>query len=257
MRKGDTGIAVRDLQRLLGIEQDGWYGDETEAAVKRFQQSLGLVADGIAGDKTITALRTGKTNPLLIGQAEIDGAATTLEVDSPSVMAVHEVESLGHGFLDDGRPKILFERHVMYQRLKAAGKDADALAAKYPNVVHPLRGGYAGTASEHFRLSTAMSIDPACALESASWGLYQIMGYHWKDLGYESIYDFTEDMALSEHAQLEAFVRFIIFNQPIHEALKAKKWANFAKLYNGPAYRENLYDVKLARAYERHTGVSA
>ena len=35
------------------------------------------------------------------------------------------------------------------------------------------------------------------------------------------------------------------------KALQSRKWADFARLYNGPAYKENLYDVKLARAYEQ------
>lgn len=254
MRNGDTGAVVRDLQKLLGIESDGWYGEKTEAAVRSFQQSVGLIVDGVAGAKTLTALRTGKVDPLLLGHADIKVAANKLEVDCASVQAVHEVESRGHGFLPDGRPVILFERHVMYRRLQAAGQDADALAAKYPNIVNPLRGGYSGGAAEHFRLATAMGIDPQYALESASWGLYQIMGYHWQDLGYQSAGDFHEAMSLSEPAHLDAFVRFILVNPPIHKALKSKKWAEFARLYNGPAYRENLYDAKLARAYERHSG---
>ncbi|WP_328515044.1 N-acetylmuramidase domain-containing protein [Ralstonia pseudosolanacearum] len=32
--------------------------------------------------------------------------------------AVNEVESRGSGFLPDGRPVILFERHVMYRQLQ-------------------------------------------------------------------------------------------------------------------------------------------
>ena len=28
-----------------------------------------------------------------------------------------------------------------------------------------------------------------------------------------------------------------------------KKWANFAKGYNGPAYADNAYDVKMETAY--------
>ncbi|MCR8935678.1 N-acetylmuramidase domain-containing protein [Pseudomonas sp. A4] len=38
----------------------------------------------------------------------------------------------------------------------------------------------------------------------------------------------------------------------LHKALKGRKWAEFAKLYNGPDYQRNLYDIKLQRAYERH-----
>ena len=59
-------------------------------------------------------------------------------------------------------------------------------------------------------------------------------------------------MSESEGQQLQAFVRFILADSVLHNALKARKWAKVAELYNGPAYKRNLYDIKLARAYERH-----
>jgi hypothetical protein len=34
-------------------------------------------------------------------------------------------------------------------------------------------------------------------------------------------------------------------------ALQAKNWAEFAKRYNGPAYAQNRYDEKLAKAYAK------
>ena len=58
-------------------------------------------------------------------------------------------------------------------------------------------------------------------------------------------------------AQLDAFVTFIASDATLHKALKARKWAEFAKLYNGPAYKENLYDAKLAQAYERFERLAA
>ena len=36
------------------------------------------------------------------------------------------------------------------------------------------------------------------------------------------------------------------------KALKAKDWAGFAKMYNGPNYQINDYDTKLAAAYRRY-----
>lgn len=252
MRKGETGAAVRDLQQRLGIEVDGWYGDSTEAAVREFQELHGLIADGIAGDKTLATLLAGKADPRLLKQADIAAAAAALEVDIGCILAVNEVESVGHGFLPDGRPKILFERHVMYRQLKGDDYDADGLAAKYPNLVNQARGGYAGGSAEHARFRTACGIDQVCAIESASWGLFQIMGYHWPTLGYPSAEEFMACMQRSEAEQLDAFVRFVKADPVLHKALKSRKWAEFAKLYNGPAYKENSYDAKLAAAFARH-----
>lgn len=253
MRKGDTGAEVRELQKRLGIEPDGWYGDETESAVRKFQEQHGLVADGIAGDKTLATLRAGKADPRLLKHADIAAAADALDVDIGCILAVNEVESVGHGFLPDGRPKILFERHVMYKRLKGDDYDADGLAAQYPNLINQARGGYAGGSAEHGRFRTACGIDQTCAIESASWGLFQIMGYHWQTLGYASAEEFMNAMQRSEAGQLDAFVRFVKADPALHKALKSRKWAEFAKLYNGPAYKENSYDAKLAAAFTRHS----
>jgi len=259
--KGDTGADVRELQARLisagySVDRDGWFGDNTEAAVREFQRRVGLVADGIAGPKTLSSLGVGKSHPWMLGQTDVDAAAEMLGVPVAAVMAVNEVESLGEGFLN-GNPIVLFERHVMHRRLNDAGKDAAALAARYPDLVNPKRGGYKGGAQEWYRLNLARQIDPAIANESASWGAFQIMGYHWSALGYESIDDFVSAMSRNEAAQLDAFVRFILADDGLHKALKGRKWADFAKGYNGPAYKANLYDAKLQRAYERHAAAQA
>lgn len=258
----DTGAEVRQLQDRLKatgfeVETDGWYGPKTEQAVRAFQQRNGLVADGIAGPKTLAAIAGGQTNPLHLTQADIARAAEALEVDQAAILAINEVEANGHGFMADGRPVILFERHIMYQRLKAAGKDADALAAKYPELVNPKRGGYRGGAQEWYRLDLARQIDRDAANESASWGKFQIMGFHWQPCGFGSVGEFVEAMCQSEGRHLDAFVGFVKASPPLHKALKACKWADVARLYNGPAYKENNYDAKLASAYKRHAGAMA
>lgn len=257
MRHGDLGSAVAALQRQLNaagfkIDANGIYDDATEAAVGKFQKRAGLIADGIAGAKTLSALTGGARNPRLLSEADLVQAADRLGVPLAAIKAVNQVESRGRGFLDDGRrPVILYERHVMFQRLEAIGLDAPALAGKYPNLVSAQRGGYAGGASEYARLLSARTIDSGCALESCSWGQFQIMGYHWQALGYAGIDAFVTAMVTNEAAQLDAFVRFIEADPALLKALKSRKWADFARGYNGPAYKANLYDVKLARAFDR------
>ncbi len=257
LRRGDVGAGVRELQRLLNargasLELTAEFDAATLAAVQSAQARYGLVMDGAAGPKTLAALQRDEKRPEHLTAADLQRAADKLGVPLAVVRAVNEVESRGAGFLPDGRPVILFERHIMYRQLREAGHDADALARKYPNLVNPQRGGYVGGAGEYSRLAQAGAIDEPCALSSASWGAFQVMGYHWYRLHYLSMEAFVVCMRSSEGAQLDAFVRFVLADPAVHKALKARKWSTFASLYNGPAYKENLYDVKLARAFARY-----
>jgi peptidoglycan hydrolase-like protein with peptidoglycan-binding domain len=49
---GSNGDKVKDIQKLVGVEQDGVYGPKTEQAVKVWQYKLGVNADGVWGPQT-------------------------------------------------------------------------------------------------------------------------------------------------------------------------------------------------------------
>lgn len=259
---GSKGHAVRDLQAALnrsGAELyiDGDFGPVTEAAVIEFQRRVGLVVDGIVGNKTQQAL-AGTDCHCLLKESDLIAAAERLDVELATIKAVNEVESRGSGFVAPGQPAILFERHIMRRRLLLIEGEDDPngrvaqLEREYPALVNSRPGGYAGGLAEYPRLARAKMLEHDAAIESASWGLFQIMGFHWSVLGYESALDYEQAMRVSEANQLDAFVRFIEADPALHKALKGRKWAAFARIYNGPGYARNLYDVKLARAYERH-----
>lgn len=258
LKQGSRSLAVLTLQKKLNtvigakLYVDGDYGPGTARAVRTYQLRIGLVADGIAGTKTLAALNNEDTSKML-SQSDIERAAKDLGADVEAVMAVNLVESVGSGFLDH-RPAILFERHVFVRRLLDHGVDQagiDQLIATLPNIVNTRPGGYAGGTAEYQKLSTAQRIHHAAALESCSWGAFQIMGYHWQTMGYDSVAQFVGRVHISEGEHLDAFVRFIKADPALHKALKAKSWKQFARLYNGPAYAQNLYDVKMARAYSQ------
>lgn len=255
IHEGAHGPSVTQLQNQLvahgaKLTVDGIFGEQTDRALRAYQQAQGLVADGILGPKTAAAL-SGQPLPRTLSQADLANAADQLDVDLAAVMAVNEVESSGHGFI--GRlPVILFERHIMYRQLKQRKLGAAALARQYPRLVNTQPGGYIGGTAEHQRLNAARRIDDTSALSSASWGLFQIMGFHAKRLGYKSVQAFAQQMRESEAEQLGAFVAFIQADESLHQALADHQWADFAHGYNGPAYARNDYDHKLAAAWRRH-----
>lgn len=182
-------------------------------------------------------------------------AAKLLGVEEAAVKAVASVESQGHGFIKDATganvPKILFERHIMFRRLRdfTPIKSKD-MAVKYPDIVNESPGGYKGGLVEWERLDRAIKIDRVSALESASWGSFQILGLHWKALGFNSVQEFV-NKAYTEEGQLDLFVRFVKASPNVLRALKAKDWVGVARAYNGPGYAANKYDIKMKEAYER------
>jgi hypothetical protein len=256
LRAGSTGAAVTVLQQRLvragyPTTVDGWYGPATEAAVRAYQAVRGLLVDGVAGARTQDALQFATLDARHLRQVDIATAAASLDCDPAAVQAVIEVESPRGGFLADGRVVILFERHVFWRQLVAAGIDPAELDAP-ASILSQQRGGYVGGEAEYVRLATASHIHRAAAYESCSWGRFQLMGYHAPALGYASAEAMAITFTTGEAEQLAAFVRFVQADADLHKALRNRKWAAFAKIYNGPAYADNLYDTKLARAYARH-----
>jgi len=183
---------------------------------------------------------TGDPTPLR--DADYEKAAKDLGCTVAAVRAVAQVESAGDGFLRDGRPKILFERHIFHAR--TGGK----FSAAHSNVSWPKRGGYLGGAREYDRLKEAIALDRKAALESASWGKFQVMGFNFATCSQPDVEAFVKAMVSGEPGQLAGFVAFIKKNK-LDDELVRRDWAGFARGYNGSAYAENKYDHKMADAY--------
>lgn len=182
---------------------------------------------------------------------QITEAAKAINVPTAALQAVMKVEAKGSGFNSDGTPVVLFERHVFRQRLIANAKAslADKVMRERPDLCAKTSGGYGLYSAQHGRLNAACQYDRASALESASWGLGQVMGYHWKALGYASLQAFINAMYKDEASQLDAMCRFIRANG-LDKYLRNQDWKNFALSYNGKEYAKNNYDIKLANAYK-------
>lgn len=260
LKNGSRGEQVAALQRQLkslgyDLKDDGVFGDTTERYVKEVQRKFKLKDDGIVGDKTWAVFNTPNVTLRSLTEDDFKWAAEFLADDVPSIKAVREVEAPQGGFLQDGRVTILYERHVMYRQLTANGINPDPYVTKYPDIVNKKTGGYLGKTAEYKRLDRAKTIHEVSALESCSWGAYQIMGYHWKLLGFKDVYEFLAKMESSERGQLECFVRFIKANPVLLKAIRQDDWTTFARYYNGSNYRANKYDDKLKAAFNKHGGL--
>jgi hypothetical protein len=185
---------------------------------------------------------------------QIKDLANKHGIEYAGLKAVVEVEASGKGFIGDV-PKILYEPHIMHRLLTKKNYITirNNLMEAHPNLCYPRWGTYKYGAEsiQHKRLEIASQFNRDTALESCSWGLGQVMGFHWKSLGYESLQAFINDMYESEAKQLEAMIRFIKVNGLLL-ALKNKDWVKFARGYNGSGYAKNKYHIKLANAYAKY-----
>jgi hypothetical protein len=188
---------------------------------------------------------------------QINKFAEKYELEVPAVRAVIEIEASGKGFLKDGRPKILFEGHVFWRQLKAYKVNPAKLAAHHPSIVYQnwTRQHYLTGTLEYRRLNEARAIHDSAALESASWGLFQIMGYHAYKMGFKTVQEFVRTQRKSEEEHLNAFGLYIGEISPeCLKALKSHDWAGFARHYNGIQYAKNQYHIKLEKAYNKYKG---
>src|SRR6266404_5494739 len=109
---------------------------------------------------------------LALSQLGIDNATRPIGVSPAELWTVLQVETSGCGFLPDRRPVILFERHIFHRLTGGLFDDGD--------ISDPTPGGYGATGSHQLdRLAQAIALDRNAALQSASWGIGQIMGQNY------------------------------------------------------------------------------
>lgn len=177
-----------------------------------------------------------------------DGLATVasnLGVHAPEVWTVLAVETSGCGYLPNRRPQILFERHIFHRLTNGQYDDGD--------ISDPSPGGYGPMgAPQYDRLARAIAKDRNAALQSASWGIGQIMGMNYANAGFQNAEEMVAAMSDSEDQQFTAVGSFLS-STGLGASLRAHDWASFARGYNGPNYAINRYDIRLNGEYQKYS----
>jgi N-acetylmuramidase/Putative peptidoglycan binding domain len=184
---------------------------------------------------------------------EITEAAKAANIDPAALLSVVEVESAGKFFArvkGKDEPLIRFECHYFDRRLDGEAREK----ARAAGLSSPLAGKVPNPRGQEERwalLDRACGFSRPAALESVSWGIGQIMGAHWKALGFGSVEEMVDLARTGASGQIRLLILFLEKNGLI-PLLNGREWAAFARRYNGPAYRRYAYDTKLAIAYARH-----
>lgn len=181
-----------------------------------------------------------------ITEEEIRAIAETSGYDYAAVKAVIMVEGSGNGF-DPATGKILIQFEPAWYR-KLDEKDGFSGHGVWEeNKVEKQSG-------EWKAFNDAFSKDADAAMQATSWGMMQVMGFHWKTLGFDSVGAMVDFAKESEANQVKLGVLLINKSAKLSTALKNKDWKTFAYYYNGPKYAMNKYDTRLQKEYEEALG---
>lgn len=208
-------------------------------------------------------------------EAQIRELAKINGYEYAALRAVIEVESNGNGFGEDGRLVIQFEPHKFSLHLRRKniphilkkkslngktyyiiqGQDITVVGggpSSYEISVNAwqILNGVEGQTSEYKAFSRAFKFEPDSAMMAASIGLMQVLGEHYKSLGFKTVGEMWDFARVSEHNQVIIAIRFIKQNKKLDLALKSKDWETFAYYYNGSAYKKFNYHTRMAACYK-------
>ena len=237
----------------------GNYDVYMQEQITLFQISMNIEVTGVIDELTWSKLFTrvakaiSNLDDMLLKDDFITKRALENDLSPAAVKAVVKVESRGRGFTRDKRPLILFEGHIFWKELKKIGLNPEALIFGNKDIIYRRPNYRYYNRAQYPRLEKAKDIDVDAALKSASYGMFQVMGFNYALCGLNNVRDFVEFINESEENQLEVFFNYIKNRRGCFEALQSKNWARFAKLYNGPAYKANQYDSKLRKQYNAST----
>ncbi len=192
-----------------------------------------------------------------IDDIDLPRIGAAIGVGEDELHAFIDTETSGSGFDSQGRPKILFEPHKFFANL---GPGAERNIAVKAGIAYPRWGEKPYPHDSYPRLFEAMKINAVAALKSASWGMGQVMGSNYADLGYATVQDMVNDCCEDEENHVEQMVGFIKANDIDDDlrtlaALKRPTapadCVGIVRVYNGPGYAKNAYHVKFAAAHNK------
>lgn len=188
-------------------------------------------------------------------------------IDPAFLKAFIEVESGGKGFDSNGKILIQFEP-TWFKKL--ASIELNNFQSTSPDKRNPdlvnkwnliINNKISVQSKEWEAFNAAFSINSKAAMESTSIGLGQIMGLHWKRLGYVSVDEMWDCAKSGLECQIEQIVKFLITDKRMLEALKKLDFHLIATYYNGAGYKKlaesvgrEPYNISLEKAYKKYKG---
>lgn len=172
-----------------------------------------------------------------------------LPISKAALLAFIEVETGGEGF-DKKTGKILIQFEPSWFRKKVPYAPSGAWSVNKVDV----------QSKEWIAFNNAFKINPNAAMESTSIGLGQIMGFHYKTLGFNTVGEMWDDAKAGLKNQVMQILGFIKSNPKLLKAIQELDWHHCAVYYNGAGYMNiakkygrTPYNIALANAYKKYS----
>ena len=156
-------------------------------------------------------------------------------------------ETGGKGF-DDKTGKILIQFEPSWYRKNAPFAPSGKWSVNKVDV----------QAREWEAFNDAFAKNKEAALKSTSIGLGQIMGFHYKRLGFKTVGEMWDHAKKSLENQVWQICKFIETDKELKKAIVAKNWHKIASIYNGSGYLElarkigrEPYNITMERNYKK------
>ena len=164
----------------------------------------------------------------------IKETANEFDIEWQMAAAFVTVESPGHGF-DSTTGKILIQFEPAWFRKNEPYAPSGAWSVN----------GVERQKQEWIAFNNAFSIDKESAMLSTSIGLGQIMGFHYRRLGYRTVGEMWDDAKKGEHRQVWQLFQFIATDINLLVAVRSKYFSTIALLYNGAGYKKQALRLKI------------
>lgn len=176
----------------------------------------------------------------------IKQVAKEFYLDWKALSAFIAVESGGKGFNENGWLIIQFEP-TWFRKMEPY-----APSGKWS------LNGVERQRQEWEAFNDAWNYSPEVAMKSTSIGLAQILGIHYKRLGYNNVGEMWDDAKKGIDRQIWQLAKFIQTDKTLQKFLIEKNWTMVATIYNGPKFREvakkynrTPYDISMKKEYEK------
>ena len=167
--------------------------------------------------------------------------------EEAALAAFIETETGGKGF-DKTTGKIIIQFEPAWFRKKAPYAPSGAWSVNKVDV----------QSKEWISFNDAFSKNKNAAMESTSIGLGQIMGFHYKRLGFKTVGEMWDDAKVSLENQVRQICKFIQTDKNLLKAIKNKDWNTIASIYNGSGYLalakklgREPYNITMAKNYKK------